>query len=91
MGTTSVRVLEHVATAEGLPLRECAGSTNIFIYPPYNYKVVDALITNFPFAAEHAADACQRFRGQGTDHESLFGSYPGTVQIFSYGDCMLIL
>lgn len=47
MGTTSVRVLEHVATAEGLPLRECSGSTNIFIYPPYNYKVVDALITNF--------------------------------------------
>ncbi len=42
-----MRVLEHVATAEGLPLRECAGSTNIFIYPPYNYKVVDALITNF--------------------------------------------
>ena len=43
VGTTSVRVLEHVATARAS--EECAGSTNIFIYPPYNYKVVDALIT----------------------------------------------
>ncbi len=82
VGTTSVRVLEHVATAEGLPLRECSGSTNIFIYPPYNYKVVDALITNFHLPQSTLLMLVSAFAGRGAGHESLSGSHPGTVQIF---------
>ncbi|MEG2015445.1 MAG: tRNA preQ1(34) S-adenosylmethionine ribosyltransferase-isomerase QueA, partial [Clostridia bacterium] len=46
VGTTSVRTLETVADENGF-VKECSGNTEIFIYPPYKYKCVDALITNF--------------------------------------------
>ena len=46
VGTTSVRTLETVADEQGM-LRPCSGDTSIFIYPPYRFKCVDALITNF--------------------------------------------
>lgn len=46
VGTTTVRVLEHCADNTGR-LTAQSGSTNIFIYPPYKFKFVDALITNF--------------------------------------------
>lgn len=46
VGTTSVRTLESAADQNGL-LTECSGNTEIFIYPPYKFKVVDGLITNF--------------------------------------------
>lgn len=91
VGTTSVRVLEHVATAEGLPLRECSGSTNIFYLSTLQVQGGGCPDHEFPPAPEHAAHACQRLCRQGAGHESLPGSHPGTVQVFSYGDCMLIL
>ncbi|MBQ3572642.1 MAG: tRNA preQ1(34) S-adenosylmethionine ribosyltransferase-isomerase QueA [Clostridia bacterium] len=46
VGTTSVRTLETVADENGF-VREASGDTGIFIYPPYKFKCVDALITNF--------------------------------------------
>ena len=46
VGTTSVRTLETVADERGF-LHPCSGDTSIFIYPPYRFKCVDALITNF--------------------------------------------
>lgn len=46
VGTTSVRVLESAVNANGL-FESGSGDTSIFIYPPYKFKVVDALITNF--------------------------------------------
>ena len=46
VGTTSVRTLETVADENGF-VREASGDTGIFIYPPYEFKCVDALITNF--------------------------------------------
>ena len=46
VGTTSVRTLESAADDEG-KLAECSGDTDIFIYPPYRFKAVDCLITNF--------------------------------------------
>lgn len=48
VGTTSVRTLESVSNSKGqLDLNKLRGPTNIFIYPPYRFKFVDALITNF--------------------------------------------
>lgn len=48
VGTTSTRTLESVADNNGrLDMGKLAGSTNIFIYPPYKFKFIDALITNF--------------------------------------------
>ena len=46
VGTTSVRTLESVADENGL-VKACSGNTEIFLYPPYKMKCVDALITNF--------------------------------------------
>lgn len=46
VGTTSVRVLESSSTADGV-VHAGQGDTNIFIYPPYKFKAVDGLITNF--------------------------------------------
>ena len=46
VGTTSVRTVETVADKDGF-LHACKGNTEIFIYPPYRFKCVDALITNF--------------------------------------------
>ena len=46
VGTTAVRVLESTADENGF-VKPCTGETKIFIYPPYRFKCVDALITNF--------------------------------------------
>ena len=46
VGTTSVRTLESVADENGF-VRPCSGNTEIFLYPPYKMKCVDALVTNF--------------------------------------------
>ncbi len=46
VGTTSVRVLESAAKRHG-EVVPSSGETDIFIYPPYRFKIVDALITNF--------------------------------------------
>ena len=46
VGTTSCRTLEAVATKYG-EVRACSGDTDIFIYPGYQYKAIDGLITNF--------------------------------------------
>ena len=47
VGTTSCRTLETVGTRQGLPLHREEGYTDIFIYPGYQFKVLDGLITNF--------------------------------------------
>ena len=51
VGTTTTRVLEAVASPSlnslDYEIKSGDGSTNIFIYPPYQYKMVDALLTNF--------------------------------------------
>ena len=47
VGTTSCRTLETLGTKQGLPLHTEEGYTDIFIYPGYQFKVLDGLITNF--------------------------------------------
>ena len=46
VGTTSTRTLESIADENGL-IKPCSGWTNIFLYPPYHFKTIDCLITNF--------------------------------------------
>ncbi|MEG0024800.1 MAG: tRNA preQ1(34) S-adenosylmethionine ribosyltransferase-isomerase QueA [Akkermansia sp.] len=91
VGTTSVRVLEHLASTEGLPLKASESSTHIFIYPPYQYKVVDALITNFHLPQSTLLMLVSAFAGK----ELVMRAYEEAIReryrFFSYGDCMLIL
>ncbi len=91
VGTTSVRVLEHLAKVQGLPLHEAEGATNIFIYPPYQFKVVDALITNFHLPQSTLIMLVSAFAGR----ELILKAYEEAIReryrFYSYGDCMLIL
>ena len=91
MGTTSVRVLEHAAAELGLPLRECSGSTSMFIYPPYDYKVVDALITNFHLPQSTLLMLVCAFAGRDLVMKAYLEAIRERYRFFSYGDCMLIV
>ena len=56
-GTTTVRVLESVAARNAGKLNVHKGKTNIFIFPPYEFKIVDALRDEFSFAVLDVVDA----------------------------------
>ena len=90
VGTTSVRTLESVADENGM-VRACSGNTEIFLYPPYQMKCVDALITNFhlPESTLIMLVACL------TGREEILDVYKYAVEneyrFFSFGDACLIL
>ncbi|SEA09051.1 S-adenosylmethionine--tRNA ribosyltransferase-isomerase [Desulfuromusa kysingii] len=90
LGTTSARALETAATADGL-LRSGAGESEIFIYPGYKFKIVDALITNFHLPKSTLLMLVSAFAGR----EFILTAYRQAIEkrfrFFSYGDCMLIL
>ena len=89
VGTTSVRTLESVA-AKGMPLVEDEDDTSIFIYPPYKFKVVDALITNFHLPKSTLIMLVSAFAG----YENTMNIYETAVEnfyrFFSFGDSMFI-
>ncbi|NLX25477.1 MAG: tRNA preQ1(34) S-adenosylmethionine ribosyltransferase-isomerase QueA, partial [Lentisphaerae bacterium] len=86
VGSTSVRTLESVQ-----PIRATVDSTNIFIYPPYAFKNVDIILTNFHLPKSTLLMMMSAFAGR----EFMLEAYRTAVQeqyrFFSYGDCMLIL
>jgi S-adenosylmethionine:tRNA ribosyltransferase-isomerase len=97
VGTTTVRVLETVAAQNAGKLNVYAGKTNIFIFPPFDFKIVDALLTNFHLPCStllmlvSAFAAPNEIRG----HETVLSVYAEAIReryrFFSYGDAMLIL
>lgn len=90
VGTTSVRTLETVANEHGF-LRPCSGDTSIFIYPPYRFKCVDALITNFHLPESTLIMLVSALIGR----EQCLSVYREAVErgyrFFSFGDAMLVL
>ncbi len=91
VGTTSVRVLETLATRHGRPLPPGYGDTNIFIYPGYEYKVTDALLTNFHLPQSTLIMLVCAFAGKELIMEAYRQAVEQRYRFFSYGDCMLIL
>ncbi len=89
-GTTSVRVLESSSTPDGI-VHPTSGFTEIFIYPPYQYKAVDALITNFHLPESTLVMLVSAFIGR----EEALSVYKTAVQeryrFFSFGDSCLFL
>lgn len=89
VGTTSVRTLETVAQ-NGFPLKAQTGDTSIFIYPPYKFKVVDALITNFHLPKSTLIMLVSAFAG----YDNTMNIYKTAVEekyrFFSFGDSMFI-
>ena len=90
VGTTSCRTLESVATFCG-EIKEDDGNTDIFIYPGYEFKCIDGLLTNFHLPESTLIMLVSAFYG----YEKTLKAYKCAVEdkyrFFSFGDCMLIL
>lgn len=88
IGTTTTRMLEHIATHP----QELTGSTNIFIYPPYQFKVVDMLLTNFHLPKSTLLMLVAAFLD---DRAFMLHAYEEAkkhhYRFFSFGDAMLII
>ncbi|NFA60883.1 tRNA preQ1(34) S-adenosylmethionine ribosyltransferase-isomerase QueA [Clostridium sporogenes] len=89
VGTTSCRTLETIGDEEG-KVREQSGWTDIFIYPGYKYKVVDALITNFHLPQSTLLMLVSALAGR----DKIMNAYNTAVEkeyrFFSFGDAMFI-
>ncbi len=89
VGTTSVRTLETAAANGGLVAQ--SGETEIFIYPGYQFRAVDALVTNFHLPKSSLVLLVSAFAGK----DLVLAAYRHAVEqryrFFSYGDCMLII
>jgi S-adenosylmethionine:tRNA ribosyltransferase-isomerase len=96
-GTTTVRVLEAVAAQNAGKLNIHAGLTNIFIFPPRRFQIVDALLTNFHLPCSTLLMLVSAFAapGETRGREMILSAYAEAVReryrFFSYGDAMLIL
>ena len=90
VGTTSVRSLESAAKASEGELQPLYGDTDIFIYPGYEFQVVDAMVTNFHLPESTLIMLVSAFAGQ--DH--ILNAYNTAIEeqyrFFSYGDAMFI-
>ena len=100
VGTTTVRVLESVARETRLlkaakfataAIRAQSGESSLFIYPPFDFRVVDLLLTNFHLPRSTLLMLVSAFAGR----EFLLRAYEEAIRqhyrFYSYGDCMLIL
>ena len=89
VGTTSCRTVESAADENGR-LRECSGWTEIFIYPGYKFKVLDALITNFHLPESTLIMLVSALAGR----EHVLAAYEEAIReryrFFSFGDAMFI-
>ena len=89
VGTTSVRTLETVAQ-KGVPLEASEGDTSIFIYPPYDFKIVDALITNFHLPKSTLIMLVSAFAGYKNTMDLYETAVENQYRFFSFGDSMFI-
>lgn len=89
VGTTSIRTLESASTDDGI-LHATSGWTKIFIYPGYNFKMVDALVTNFHLPQSTLLMLISALAGR----EHCLAAYKAAVKeryrFFSFGDAMFI-
>jgi S-adenosylmethionine:tRNA ribosyltransferase-isomerase len=88
VGTTSVRSLEAAATAKGLSA--FSGETDIFIYPGYEFQIVDAMITNFHLPESTLLMLVSAFCSKKMLLDAYAEAIAREYRFFSYGDAMLI-
>jgi S-adenosylmethionine:tRNA ribosyltransferase-isomerase len=97
VGTTTLRVLESVAGKNSGAIVPSIGATDIFIYPPFKFKIVDALLTNFHLPRSTLLMLVSAFAAPGANRgrEFILTAYRAAVaeryRFFSYGDAMLLL
>ena len=91
VGTTSVRTLESAYDASKGEVVAGSGSTRLFIYPPYEFKVISGLLTNFHTPESTLLALVMALAGE----ENIIRAYHHAIEeryrFFSYGDAMLII
>ncbi|RMF89407.1 MAG: tRNA preQ1(34) S-adenosylmethionine ribosyltransferase-isomerase QueA [Nitrospinota bacterium] len=90
VGTTTTRALESAASEQG-GIRAGEGWTDLFIYPGYRFKVVDALLTNFHLPRSTLLMLVSAFAGIQLIKETYQEAIARGYRFYSYGDAMLIL
>ncbi|MCP4716673.1 MAG: tRNA preQ1(34) S-adenosylmethionine ribosyltransferase-isomerase QueA, partial [Deltaproteobacteria bacterium] len=90
VGTTATRVLETVASSDGR-LAPAEGSTDLYVYPGYRFKAVDAMITNFHLPMSSLLLLVSAFAGREFVLQAYREAIEHKYRFFSYGDAMLIL
>jgi len=90
VGTTSTRTLEGAYAAHG-GIVPCSGDTSIFIYPGYDFKVIDALITNFHLPESTLIMLVSAFLGYDRTMAAYRHAVGERYRFFSFGDACLIL
>ena len=94
IGTTVTRVLESLAVREEgqrIEEREHRGETDIFLYPPYRFGAVDALLTNFHLPESTLIMLVSALAGREFTLEAYREAVRERYRFYSYGDCMLVL
>jgi len=89
VGTTTLRLLETVG-ASG-EIRPWSGETELYIYPPYQFGIVDALVTNFHLPRTTLLLLVSAFAGIEPTRQAYKTAIAEQYRFFSYGDAMLIL
>jgi S-adenosylmethionine:tRNA ribosyltransferase-isomerase len=91
VGTTVVRTLEHCALqSAGSPLQPHSGTTDIFISPGFNFRLVRALLTNFHLPQSSLLMLVSAFAGRDRVLAAYRRAVENKYRFFSYGDCMFI-
>ena len=90
VGTTSCRTIESAADESGM-LSECCGNTDIFIYPGYEFKVLDCLITNFHLPESTLVMLVSALAGRGHVLKAYEEAVKERYRFFSFGDAMMIV
>jgi S-adenosylmethionine:tRNA ribosyltransferase-isomerase len=88
-GTTSVRVLE--TTAASGSVGPWCGETELFIYPPFTFRVVNAMVTNFHLPRSTLLLLVSAFAGVDLVRQAYMTAIEREYRFFSYGDAMLIV
>ena len=93
VGTTMVRLLEHLATAELEPSSDgtLRGGTSLFITPGYEFGVVDALVTNFHLPRTSLLALVMAFCGVEQTRQLYAHAVEAAYRFYSFGDAMLVL
>lgn len=89
VGTTTVRTLETAFQKYGC-IKACHDHSELFIYPPYEFKVIDNLITNFHLPKSTLLMLVSALAGKDFIFEAYKEAIENKYRFFSYGDCMLI-
>ncbi|ACJ28450.1 Queuosine biosynthesis protein [Shewanella piezotolerans WP3] len=90
VGTTSVRSLESAARASAAELEAFSGDTDIFIYPGYQFQVVDAMVTNFHLPESTLIMLLSAFAGFDEVKTAYQHAIAQKYRFFSYGDAMFV-